>query len=126
MVNKEHCWGFYGGTFWSIRLISNSRRLGLFFGKESGSSPIFNQNLLPPNRHVNLNLACDYRANISCKIARVRLSVDGDGNGVSPGIHEIFYHAISLLARLIICGMEKSIWGEYAGKVETRKTLAGC
>jgi hypothetical protein len=53
-----------------------------------------------------LPLQCDY---IIVTKQKPRQACRGDENGVSPGIYEVFYHAISLLAFLIICGMEKGI-----------------
>ena len=56
MVNKEHRWRFHSGTFWNIHLISNSKRSRVFLGANQVPTLYLDQNLLPLNSHVNMNL----------------------------------------------------------------------
>jgi len=58
MGNKEHHWRLHIGTFWNNHLISNSKRLGIFWGANQVSTLYHNQNLLPLISHVNTNLGC--------------------------------------------------------------------
>jgi len=55
MVNEEHPWRLHSRTFWNIRFISNSKRLMALLGMNQIPTLNSDQNLLPLNRHVNMN-----------------------------------------------------------------------
>ncbi len=53
VVNKHHPWRLCNDTFWSIHLISNSKRSGNIWGANQVPALYLDQNLLSQHSHVN-------------------------------------------------------------------------